>query len=210
MFGIGNDSVFAKFEEQELQHPSLRKEVDGRSIYATRELQMPKEWGAPVLCDLGSAVSGNLEHTEDIQPDIYRAPEVIIEAPWTYKVDIWNVGCMIWDLFEGGNLFTGYDPQLRTYRSRAHLAEIIAVLGKPPKSLLQSGFSSHKFFTETGDFLDDIPIPNSTSLKKLETNLEGEDQQIFLAMMDKMLQWDPSKRSSAKDLARDEWIMKNM
>jgi len=61
-----------------------------------------------------------------------------------------------------------------------------------------------------GDFLDEIPIPNSTSLKKLETNLEGEDQQKFLAMMDKMLQWDPSKRSSAKDLARDEWIMKNM
>ncbi|CAG7563069.1 unnamed protein product [Fusarium equiseti] len=210
MFGIGDDLVFAKFEEQELQHPSPRKEVDGRSIYATRELQMSKEWGAPVLCDLGSAVSGDLEHTEDIQPDIYRAPEVIIEAPWTYEVDIWNVGCMIWDLFEGGSLFTGYDPQLRTYRSRAHLAEMIAVLGKPPKSLLQSGSSSHKFFTETGDFLHDIPIPNSTSLKKLETNLEGEDQQKFLAMMDKMLQWDPSKRSSAKDLARDEWIMKNM
>jgi serine/threonine protein kinase len=168
MFGIGDDLVFAKFEEQELRHPSPRKEVDGRSIYATRELQMPKEWGAPVLCDLGSAVSGDLEHTEDIQPDIYRAPEVIIEAPWTYKVDIWNVGCMvstriirpaknrlpdllqIWNLFEGGNLFTGYDPQLRTYRSRAHLAEMIAVLGQPPKSLLQSGSSSHKFFTETG------------------------------------------------------------
>jgi len=81
MFGIGDDSVFAKFEEQEFQHPSPRKEVDGRSIYATRELPMPKEWGAPVLFDLGSAVSGDLAHTEDIQPDIYRAPEVLIQAP---------------------------------------------------------------------------------------------------------------------------------
>ena len=61
-----------------------------------------------------------------------------------------------------------------------------------------------------GDFLDDIPTPDSTSLRKLETNLEGEDQKRFLDMMNKMLQWDPSKRSSAKDLARDEWIMKNM
>ena len=95
MFGIGDDSVFANFEKQELQHPSPRKEIDGRPIYTARELEMPKEWGAPVLCDLGSAVSADLEHTEDIQPDIYRAPEVIIEAPWTYKVDIWNVGCMV-------------------------------------------------------------------------------------------------------------------
>ena len=61
-----------------------------------------------------------------------------------------------------------------------------------------------------GDFLDDIPISDSTSLNKLETNLKGEDQKRFLDMMNKMLQWDPSKRSSAKDLARDEWIMKNM
>jgi hypothetical protein len=29
-------------------------------------------------------------------------------------------------------------------------------------------------------------------------------------MMQKMLQWDPSKRSSAKALAEDEWIMEHM
>lgn len=95
MFGIGDDSVFAAFEEQELNEPSPRKEVDGRSIYTSRELQMPKEWGAPILCDFGSAVAGDIEHTEDIQPDIYRAPEVILEAPWEYQVDIWNAGCMV-------------------------------------------------------------------------------------------------------------------
>lgn len=30
-----------------------------------------------------------------IQPNIYRPPEVILKAPWTYSVDIWNVGCMV-------------------------------------------------------------------------------------------------------------------
>jgi hypothetical protein len=47
------------------------------------------------LCDFGSAVSGGVEHVEDIQPNIYRAPEVILQVPWTYSVDIWNVGCMV-------------------------------------------------------------------------------------------------------------------
>ena len=44
MFGIADDSVFTHFEQEELQNPSPRKELDGRTIYASRELRMPREW----------------------------------------------------------------------------------------------------------------------------------------------------------------------
>lgn len=88
MFSVEDDSVFSDFEEQELVDPSPRKLADGRAIYLSRKLRMPNIWGAPVLCDFGSAVAGDIEHTEDVQPDIYRAPEVILEAPWSYEVDI--------------------------------------------------------------------------------------------------------------------------
>ncbi|KAF4979431.1 hypothetical protein FZEAL_4374 [Fusarium zealandicum] len=148
MLGIRDDSVFHDFEQQELLNPCPQKEMEGRTIYTSREVKMPKNLGAPVLCDFGSAVLGDTEQTQDIQPDIYRAPKVILEAPWTYKVDIWNTGCMIWDLFEGGHLFTGHDPEHHTYRSRAHIAEIMAVLGPPPKQLLERGKSSYRFFTD--------------------------------------------------------------
>ncbi|CEJ54499.1 Putative CMGC/CLK protein kinase [Penicillium brasilianum] len=159
MFGIEDDSVFSDFEERELETPSSRKELDGGIIYVSRELGMPREWGAPVLCDFGSAMPGGIEHFEDIQPNIYRAPEVILEAPRTYSVDIWNVGCMIWDLFERESLFSGYDAENQTYRSRAHLSEMISLLGPPPLSLLAQGKSGHKFFSSEGrkfayDFLD--------------------------------------------------------
>lgn len=95
MFGIADDSVFSDFENNELQSPCPRKELDGRTIYTSRKLRMPKNLGAPVLCDFDSAVMGDEEHSEDIQPDIYRAPEVILQAPWSYSVDIWNVGCVV-------------------------------------------------------------------------------------------------------------------
>ncbi|KAI1878991.1 hypothetical protein JX265_003168 [Neoarthrinium moseri] len=150
MFGIQDDSVFEAFEEEELQNPSPRKVLTDRTVYASRALTMPREWGSPVLCDFGSAVSGETEHLEDIQPDIYRAPEVILQIPWTYSVDIWNVGCMIWDVFEGGHLFTGRDPEAQTYRSRAHLAEMIALLGQPSPDLLARGGLSHEFFSPEG------------------------------------------------------------
>lgn len=95
MLGIADDSVFSDFEESELQSPCPRKELDGRTIYLSQELRMPRKWGAPVLCDFGSAMPGGIEHREDIQPNIYRAPEVILEVPWMYSADIWNSGCMV-------------------------------------------------------------------------------------------------------------------
>ncbi|KAH8424327.1 uncharacterized protein LDX57_002078 [Aspergillus melleus] len=97
MFGIKDDSVFTDFEENELQRPAPRKELntDGRIIYASQELKIPKKVAAPVLCDFGSAVHGNEHHSVFIQPKIYRAPEVILGVPWTYSADIWNVGCMV-------------------------------------------------------------------------------------------------------------------
>jgi serine/threonine-protein kinase SRPK3 len=99
MFGIDDDSVFRDFEARELERPVPRKEVDvdGRTIYMSRELRMPKNLGYPVLCDFGSAVPGDEYHSAFVQPNIYRAPEVILEAPWTRSVDIWNVGCMVCD-----------------------------------------------------------------------------------------------------------------
>lgn len=92
-----DSSVLTQFENQELEEPSPKKEVDGGVIYLSREMGTPKSFGAPVLCDFGSAVplDDGLEHREDIQPDVYRSPEVILDIPWTYSVDIWNVGCMV-------------------------------------------------------------------------------------------------------------------
>ncbi|KAL2838560.1 kinase-like domain-containing protein [Aspergillus pseudoustus] len=211
MFELADDSVFAKFEQDELQDPSPRKELDGRTIYLSRDLEMiPGKLGAPVLCDFGSAVAGGIEHTEDVQPDIYRAPEVILEVPWSYSIDIWNVGCMIWNIFEGGSLFTGQDPEFKTYRSRAHLAEMINLIGLPPADLLARANQRGKFFTEAGEFRNTDLLGDQVPLEQRETTLEGEDKASFLRMMRRMLQWEPEKRSSARELAEDEWIRKEI
>lgn len=95
MFGIEDPTVFEKFEQAELEHPTPRKEIDGRIIYLSRDLEMPSDLGLPVLCDFGSAVWGEEKHEEDVRPDVYRSPEVILNVPWSYEIDIWNVGCMV-------------------------------------------------------------------------------------------------------------------
>jgi serine/threonine-protein kinase SRPK3 len=37
-------------------------------------------------------------------------------------------------------------------------------------------------------------------------SLDIEDKDGFLRLMRKMLQWEPEKRSSARELADDNWI----
>jgi hypothetical protein len=43
-------------------------------------------------------------------------------------------------------------------------------------------------------------------IEQRETSLEGEEKEMFLRLMRKMLQWEPEKRSSAKELEQDDWL----
>ena len=47
-------------------------------------------------------------------------------------------------------------------------------------------------------------------LQQREKTLEGGDKEMFLRMMSKMLRWEPEKRTSAINLAEDDWIAKQL
>jgi serine/threonine-protein kinase SRPK3 len=48
-------------------------------------------------------------------------------------------------------MFYGNDPDGKGYSTRAHLAEVIAILGPPPADILKRGIRSNEFFTEDGE-----------------------------------------------------------
>lgn len=56
----------------------------------------------------------------------------------------------IWDLFEGKHLFYGNDADGKGYSTRAHLVEVIGILGRPPADILKRGIRSKDFFAEDG------------------------------------------------------------
>ena len=92
---IEDDTILKEFEEAELSSPITRK-VDGdRVIYESRGLKLPQRHGCPVLCDFGEARFGNKTYTDEIQPYTYRAPEIILNIPWSYSADIWNLGVLV-------------------------------------------------------------------------------------------------------------------
>lgn len=60
----------------------------------------PPSDGLPLLADFGEARRLPLEGSrevlnDDIMPNAYRAPEVILKMNWDWRVDIWNVAILV-------------------------------------------------------------------------------------------------------------------
>ena len=72
------------------------KEKPGRRIFQTQndfgELRSPLV--VPIFCDFDAAEDDDY-YAQIIQPNPYRAPEVIMGWGWTNKVDIWNFGHVV-------------------------------------------------------------------------------------------------------------------
>lgn len=98
MLQIMDTSVLTAFKEEERTAPTIRKVIDTeRTIYQSRELKHPERhaFGLPVLCDFGEARVGRRFSYEEIQPEVYRAPEILLQMEWNHMVDIWNVACVV-------------------------------------------------------------------------------------------------------------------
>ncbi|KAJ5569564.1 kinase-like protein [Penicillium hispanicum] len=201
-----DDSIFRDWEKSEEAEPTPRKLSCGNTIYQSRFFHRKRGWngyGMPILSDFGDARIGDV-HEGLIQPDIYRAPEVILGKKWTSKVDIWNVGTLVWDLFEDHHLFDGRGPDKQ--HSNDHLlAEMMAILGPPPAKFLRGYNGSQEYWNEIGHWKGNARIPD-WSLEDLEGYLEGDNKVLFMQFMRKMLRWDPDERQTARELLMDPWL----
>jgi serine/threonine protein kinase len=83
MLYSGEPLMLTEYEDDELRSPSPRKDIGGRFVYQSHDMDMPGSLGKSILCDFGSCVplDDGKEHRKDIQPDYYRSPEIILGVP---------------------------------------------------------------------------------------------------------------------------------
>jgi serine/threonine protein kinase len=95
------------------------------------------------VIDLGSSCYVTDHLSSYVQSRSYRAPEVIVGAPYGVKIDVWSLGCVLAELYTGEVLFQNDGVA-------SMLARCVGVLGPFDPALLRRGRHAAKFFTKSG------------------------------------------------------------
>jgi len=155
----------------------------------------------------------DLQATDELQPMFYRAPEVILGLPYTQKVDLWSLGCILMELFTGKLLFDNRSVQ-------ALLASHIAVVGPMPKSMLREGQLTEHYFTDLSEAAQmkygligkhDGRLsrlkPRKTSIGQILASHGCDDAQL-VDFIQTLMQLDPKDRPGAGEALKHPWLQR--
>ncbi|GAA5868684.1 hypothetical protein JCM1840_004356 [Sporobolomyces johnsonii] len=171
------------------------------------------------VCDLGSAsdVSDN-EITPYLVSRFYRAPEIILGLPYDYSLDVWSIGCTLYELYTGKILFPG--------RTNNHmLLLIMETKGKFQHKLIKKARFGDQHFDENLNFLSvekndtitprAIPSKPPSDLRSrlmppgVTRKLKDDEARLlghFVDLLDRMLSLEPSKRPNPRELLQHPFI----
>jgi serine/threonine protein kinase len=98
------------------------------------------------ICDLGSASDASEnEITPYLVSRFYRAPEIILGMQYDFAIDIWSIGCTLYEMYTGKILFTG-----RT--NNQMLRSIMDCRGKFTIKMLKRAKLAHIHFDAMANF----------------------------------------------------------
>ncbi|KAJ5132749.1 hypothetical protein N7448_006907 [Penicillium atrosanguineum] len=174
------------------------------------------------VCDLGSASSASdNEITPYLVSRFYRAPEVMLGIPFDYAIDVWSIGCTLFELYTGKILFTGRN-------NNQMLRAIMECRGKYPPKLLRRGSLAHMHFDDMLNFhsieedrITGRPVTRIMDFKKPERDLktrlmgkgtrgmadsDAKDLTLFVDFLDRCLTLNPEKRCTPADALKHPFL----
>ncbi|ONM32603.1 Protein kinase superfamily protein [Zea mays] len=156
------------------------------------------------VCDFGNAMlAGMNEVTPYLVSRFYRAPEIVLGLAYDHPLDMWSVGCCLYELYTGKVLFPG--PS-----NNAMLRLHMELKGPFPKKMLRKGAFTMQHFDQDLNFhaTEEDPV-TKTAVRRLILNIKpkdvgslfpnfpGEDPKMlssFKDLLDKIFTLDPEKR----------------
>eukprot|EP00316_Scyphosphaera_apsteinii_P020151 CAMPEP_0119315070 /NCGR_PEP_ID=MMETSP1333-20130426/34355_1 /TAXON_ID=418940 /ORGANISM="Scyphosphaera apsteinii, Strain RCC1455" /LENGTH=639 /DNA_ID=CAMNT_0007320299 /DNA_START=127 /DNA_END=2047 /DNA_ORIENTATION=- len=163
------------------------------------------------VIDYGNAYLHHDQRCSYVQSRAYRAPEVVLGLPYSPKVDLWSLGCILMELFTGKLLFDNRSVQ-------ALLCSHIAVLGPFPKNLLREGCLTDHYFPDHSESAQlklglvgkhDGRIcrlkPKRTSIASILASHACDDVQL-VNFITQLMNPDPKERPSAADALNHPWL----
>lgn len=70
---------------------------------------MDESWADIKIIDFGASCESYETGFTYIQSRAYRAPEVVLGIPYSHSIDMWAVGCILFEIIMDQQLFYPYD-----------------------------------------------------------------------------------------------------
>jgi serine/threonine-protein kinase PRP4 len=174
------------------------------------------------ICDLGTAIdrsdaaTASTEITPYLVSRFYRAPEIILGLPYDYAVDMWSIGCTLYELYTGKILFTGDS-------NNQMLKNIMEIRGKLSQKLYRRGQLAGLHFDEQGNFLsvERDKVYGKTTVRTLAvvkptrdlrtrllaassdlSDTESRELNHFVDLLERCLTLNPDKRLTPSEALR--------
>lgn len=156
------------------------------------------------VADLGLA---RWTSTEERQTSSYMPLELLLGADYGTSLDVWSVACLAFELATGENLFERHLGNGDSH-DKNHLALIIQLLGNIPKSILDTGKRSSKYFDENGElqYTKKLKPRCLRDVLMEEYQWDSDTAQEFADFLLPMLEYNPNKRATASDCLHHKWL----
>lgn len=172
-----------------------------------------------ILSDLGAASS--FEESGDgleAYPDMLRAPEVVLKLPFTEKADIWNLGCIIFEIvFQTRPFSTGTIFGTTEEKKDDLLESFVECLGPMPQHLWSRIPRPLEAVDANGSLRKHKPeelkmncrFYNLREVMELRRGKDMSDAELdaFESFIRSTLQYEPDKRPSTQELLQHPWIV---
>lgn len=156
------------------------------------------------LIDFGSATFDDEHHSTIVSTRHYRAPEVILELGWAQPCDVWSIGCIMYELYNGMTLFPTHD-------NREHLAMMERILGTIPYRMARKTrtkyFRYGKLDWDEKSSAARYVRDNCKPLHSCVMADKAEHLQLF-DLIRKMLEYDPVNRINLDQALRHPFFAK--
>jgi serine/threonine protein kinase len=165
-------NLIRKFSKQLLKSLEFlsRKDVDIIHCDLKPEnilLRHPRRSAIKII-DFGSSCFASKKMYSYIQSRFYRSPEILLGLPYTQKIDMWSLGCVLVEMHTGEPLFGGVDQEDQMRR-------IVEVLGMPPAIMIDSSPEIHRSKVHSGYPFNYIHLHLSITLRQYFERIESKD-----------------------------------